>query len=388
MTLRRVLHLLVRLLVPKRHREFVLGDLEEMHAARARRDGRAAANLRYLLDVMGTLVAFGGPGRRRLGRGGGRPGSSTFVAGGGRQGRSGPDASRGSVLSELWNELRAAGRTLRRRPAFAAVAAATLAIGVGAAAAGFGMVNQLLLRPLPGVADPGEAAYVRFFPVDDPGNEVSISLPDLDALREAATLLDGIGAYSYSTLHVSMGDERPVEVWANLIYGDFFEVLGVVPAAGRLLTADETAVGVADPYVAVISERLWAGTFGGAPDVVGRTLRVGGATFTVVGVAGSGFQGPERGSAIRLALGADGQEIAGLVARYALGIVAFGTVAGLAAAYGLSRLLESRLFGVAPADPASYAGSALLFAAVAAVACWAPTRSAMRVDPVVTLRSE
>jgi predicted permease len=112
------------------------------------------------------------------------------------------------------------------------------------------------------------------------------------------------------------------------------------------------------------------------------------AAVGLYGVIAFTVAGRRRELGIRLALGADGQEIAGLVARYALGIVAFGTVAGLAAAYGLSRLLESRLFGVAPADPASYAGSALLFAAVAAVACWAPTRSAMRVDPVVTLRSE
>jgi ABC-type antimicrobial peptide transport system permease subunit len=98
--------------------------------------------------------------------------------------------------------------------------------------------------------------------------------------------------------------------------------------------------------------------------------------------------GRRRELGIRLALGADGSKIAGLVAWYALGIVGLGTATGLAAAYGLARPVESRLFGVAPTDPASYAGSALLFAAVAAAACWSPTRSALRVDPVVTLRSE
>jgi putative ABC transport system permease protein len=91
---------------------------------------------------------------------------------------------------------------------------------------------------------------------------------------------------------------------------------------------------------------------------------------------------------IRLALGADGRNVAALIGRYALGIVLFGTVAGLAGAYALSRLLERLLFGVAPSDPASYAAGALLLTAVAALACWFPTRAAMRVDPVGPLRGE
>ena len=293
MATRPILAFLVRMLVPKRYQEFVLGDLDELRAARARRDGRTSAGFRYLLDVLGTLAAFGVPGRRRLARGGSRSRSTPLP--GEHEARPGHDPRRRSALSVVLEDLRAALRAMRRRPGFTTVAALTLAIGVGSAAAGFGMVNQLLLRPLPGVADPRGAAYVRFFPVDDPNNEVSVSLPDFDALRRAATLVDGIGAYSHATLHVSMGDERPVEVWANLIYGDFFEILGVVPAAGRLLTEQETAPGAADPYVAVISERLWASMFGGAPDVVGRTLRAGATTLTVVGVAGGGFSGPERG---------------------------------------------------------------------------------------------
>jgi putative ABC transport system permease protein len=91
---------------------------------------------------------------------------------------------------------------------------------------------------------------------------------------------------------------------------------------------------------------------------------------------------------IRLALGADGRSIAQLIGRYAVGIVFFGSVLGLGGAYALSKLLERLLFGVSPGDPESFAAGALLFAAVAALACWVPTRAAMRVDPVGSLRGE
>lgn len=80
-----------------------------------------------------------------------------------------------------------------------------------------------------------------------------------------------------------------------MIYGDYFEVLGVTPAAGRLLAAAETGV-EAEPLVAVISEGLRDRIFGPTEDAVGRTMVIKGYSVTVVGVAGGGFTGPERGT--------------------------------------------------------------------------------------------
>jgi hypothetical protein len=112
------------------------------------------------------------------------------------------------------------------------------------------------------------------------------------------------------------------------------------------------------------------------------------AAIGLYGVVSFTVASRRREMGIRLALGADGRRLARLIGRYAFSIVALGTAAGLAGAYALSRVLESLLFGVSPADPAAYVGSALLFAAVAALASWAPTLAAMRVDPVATLRGE
>jgi putative ABC transport system permease protein len=112
------------------------------------------------------------------------------------------------------------------------------------------------------------------------------------------------------------------------------------------------------------------------------------AAVGLYGLIAFAVAGRRRELGIRLALGADGRALAGLVGRYALGIVGIGTAAGLAGAYGLSQVLESRLFGITAADPTSYVATSLLFAVVAALACWVPTRAAMRVDPVGSLRTE
>ena len=91
---------------------------------------------------------------------------------------------------------------------------------------------------------------------------------------------------------------------------------------------------------------------------------------------------------VRLALGAEGGKIAGLVARNVSTIVGAGTALGLAGAMLLSELLQNRLYGVGPLDPAAYVGAAAVFALVAVVAGWMPTLRAIRVDPVDTLREE
>ena len=98
------------------------------------------------------------------------------------------------MLAELWYDLKAAVRSLLRKPAFVAVAALTLAMGVGATTVAFSLVNQVLLRPLPGVRDPDEAAYVQFAPL----GVSSVSYPDFELLRDNATLVDGMARPAHS----------------------------------------------------------------------------------------------------------------------------------------------------------------------------------------------
>jgi predicted permease len=269
----RFVRTLARLLLPRADREVVIGDLEEMHAARARRDGADAADRAYARDALASVVA------RRLTR------SRSILHEPLRNPRRDP------MLTGLWFDLLAAGRSLRRKPAFAAVAALTLALGVGATTVAFALVNQVLLRPLPGVRAPEDVAYVVFTPLGRTG----ISHPDFELLRQDASLVEGMGSYLQNLQNVWIGEGRPVEARGLGVEGDFFEVLGVRPALGRLLGASDGDIS-GDPLVAVISERLWGSLFGRAPDVIGKRLSVGDHSLSIVGVAGGGFAGPERGS--------------------------------------------------------------------------------------------
>ena len=278
----RVARLLARLLLPRRDREFILGDLEEIYALRAARDGRGSARRRYMSDVLLSVAARVFPS---VGRGGGP--------------RKGP-ARGGRWASGLLADARAALRTLRREKGFAALVVVTLALGVGSTAVVFGMVDQLLLQPLPGVHDAQRAAYLEFHDPTVPWtNPPGISTPDFDALRRDATLLDGMASYGLNPFKISVGDERPIQVDGDFIYGDFFRVLGVRAAAGRLLTAGETELG-SDPLRAVISRRLADRLFGSAARAVGATIRVEDQPVAVVGVAADGFRGVDIAQAVDL----------------------------------------------------------------------------------------
>jgi len=104
------------------------------------------------------------------------------------------------------------------------------------------------------------------------------------------------------------------------------------------------------------------------------------------GVVSTTVAGRRREFGIRIALGAEGITIAGLVSRYAGGILGLGTILGLAGAFALSVVLQNRLFGVGPLDVGSYLLAALLLSAAGALACWVPTASAVGVDPIATLK--
>ncbi|HUG38681.1 MAG TPA: ABC transporter permease, partial [Candidatus Limnocylindrales bacterium] len=195
------------------------------------------------------------------------------------------------MIAQLRTDLADVVRTLRRSPKFTAVATLTLGLGVGSATAVFSIANQLLLRPIPGVADADGAAYLEFRSSERPS--VGLSGPDFEALRREATLLEGLASYDNVSFHASTGSTRPVDVQAYTVYGDYFEILGVQPLVGRLLTARESGV-AADPFVAVISEELWERLFARSPDVVGRPFEARGRRYTIVGVAGGGFRGTDR----------------------------------------------------------------------------------------------
>lgn len=187
-------------------------------------------------------------------------------------------------------DLRDAVRSLLGTPIVSAVAIFSLALGIGANTAIFSIINSLLLRTLP-VREPQRLALL----VDASGTD-TWTHPIWKKIEEHSKLFDGLLAWSTERFNLT---ERGETDYAQGIYasGSFFEALGVPAILGRTFGEDDNRRdGGSDGPVAVISYGFWQKRFGGAVDVVGRKLSLSGVPFTVVGVTGPEFFGPEVGS--------------------------------------------------------------------------------------------
>jgi predicted permease len=195
------------------------------------------------------------------------------------------------LLSGLVQDLKFAWRTLRATPVVTFVAVLSLALGIGANTAMFSLVNSLLLRTLP-VNDPARLALMT----DGTAPHVRVwSYPIWEEIRRRPQLFEGAVAWSAMRFNLAGGGEtQPVE--GLVASGSFFDTLGVPAFRGRTFSeADDRRGGGADGPVAVISYAFWQSRFGGAADAIGRTLRLDGVPFTIVGVAPPEFFGAEVG---------------------------------------------------------------------------------------------
>ena len=187
------------------------------------------------------------------------------------------------------NDVRYALRVLAKNPGFACVVIFTLALGIGANAAIFSLMDRVLLQTLP-VANPDQLAVLSSYdPKDGPGIDSSFSYPMYQDLRDKNDVFSGVIARSGTQMNVSHGD-RTERVRGELVSGNFFEVLGVRPWAGRLFTQDDDRTPGAHP-VAVLSYAYWESRFGKDPNLIGKTIVVNEQPLTVIGVTPPGFYG-------------------------------------------------------------------------------------------------
>jgi predicted permease len=187
-------------------------------------------------------------------------------------------------LDHVSRDLQYAARTLRHSPGFTAATIVTLALGIGANTVAFSVVNALILRPLP-LPHPEQLVTVQ------PGAGTNLSFPNYRDLRDRNEAFSGVAAYRITMLglETTAGSER---IWGYLATGNYFEVLGATPLIGRFFGPAEDRVRGGSPY-AVLSYACWRNRFGGDPDIVGRTIRLNGLAYTVLGVAAERFQGTE-----------------------------------------------------------------------------------------------
>jgi len=201
------------------------------------------------------------------------------------------------LLEAIRQDTRYAVRILVQNPMFAAIAILSLALGIGANTAIFTLIDTVLLRSLP-VRDPGQLVVFATNP-DMPS--VGNNYPDYRYIRDHNKSFSGVAAYSMGGSPSAMevpdegGHASAQLVTATLVSGNYFEVLGVTPAIGRLLTPADNKTEDAHPWV-VLDYDFWQRRFAGDPRVIGRAITLNGSPFTVVGVARSGFTGTVVGS--------------------------------------------------------------------------------------------
>jgi putative ABC transport system permease protein len=186
-------------------------------------------------------------------------------------------------MENLLLDLKFAARSLVKRPSFAVVVLATLALGIGAATAIFSVVEGILLRPLP-FDDPNRLVFVN---ETDGGDRMTFAWPNYIDVRDRATSFDSIACHQGNAFNV-VSDGRPRRLPGRLVCAPFFDVLGVQLAAGRTFTPADDVAGAIP--VAIVSDRFWKEELGGDPAVLGRTFRTTEMTFTIVGVLPPGFR--------------------------------------------------------------------------------------------------
>jgi predicted permease len=223
----------------------------------------------------------------------------------------GPTDSGRDARGPLWIEttlqdLRYAVRTLRKSPVFTATAILTLALGIGANAAIFQLLNAVRLRTLP-VQSPGTLAQVQIRGgIQDFGvggaTDAYLTYPIWEQFRRQQIVFSSVFSWAWSPINFLLGrGAQQKEIQGLWVSGEMFSSLGLTPAAGRFFTPEDDLPGCGTPGV-VISYALWQSEFGGQDTAIGKNLVIGAHPIQVLGVTPRGFLGLEVGRKFDIAL--------------------------------------------------------------------------------------
>jgi len=264
------------LLVGRANATQVESSLAELFQVRSQRDGRLRARLWYWRQVFGF-----GAQRRSLKVARAEEVASVLH---GRDNESGPG---GPLSPEAWlRDLRLAVRSLRRQPGFAALAIATLALGIGANTAIFSVLHGSLLRPLP-YAEPERLVWMSDTHGDSERAGMNQSVPNMVDLQTGAQLLESMTLYKVRSGNLTTA-EQPERVRIMYASSELLRTLGLPPQLGRDLTAQDDQFG--GETVAILTDQIWRTRFGADPNIVGQTTELDARPVLIVGVASPRFQ--------------------------------------------------------------------------------------------------
>ncbi len=195
-------------------------------------------------------------------------------------------------MSTLLRDIRYALRTLARSPGFTAVAVLTIGIGIGASTTIFSWMRSLMLNPLPGAAQTERIVAVENTAAD--GEPLTSSYLDFRDYRDNLRLVNSVTARVGNVF--SVGDApRTSQVWGELVSGNFFDLLGVQPEAGRFFSGAERDDAQNAHAVVVISHSYWKAHYHTDPTTIGSSVRINQTLFTIIGVTPEGFHGTRSG---------------------------------------------------------------------------------------------
>src|SRR5215831_20592429 len=202
-------------------------------------------------------------------------------------------------MAAIFRDLRYSLRSLRRSPIFLSVAVLSLALGIGANTAIFTLVHQLILQPLP-VRDPEQLVMLAGRGNHYGGNNGPdrLSYPMYQEIRDKNQVFSGMFCTYPSTVSATFQGATEL-IGVDFVSGNFFPVLGVGAAAGRVFTASDDLIQGGHP-LAVLSYGYWRARFGADSDIVGKEIVVNGRALTIIGVSPAGFDGVEPGRAPQL----------------------------------------------------------------------------------------
>ena len=269
---------LLRFFLRGEERDVIIGDLDEEHSTDIRPDrGVLLAALWYWKHAVASVMAVRRRDNERLGR----------------------RSTRGqAIIAETWQDLRYAGRGVRKDPAFALVAIFTLALGIGATTAIFTVVHAVMLRPLP-YHEPDRLVLLWNHTTTGGLAKMPIAAPDVAEYEAEATLFEAF-AFSDRIRDVAItGDGDPQHVTLGWVSANFFDVLGIDPHIGRRFLPGEGIIppeilndstATPEPNSVILSYGLWQRFFGADASVIGRAIEISGQATTVVGVLQRDFE--------------------------------------------------------------------------------------------------
>lgn len=264
---------LISIAVPKDRREDVLADMANSHRSRVSRIGNRAAK-RFLYREIVSLVLW----RLRWWRSAHATRETAEVTG----------TKTKAIGRDLVRDVRYGARTILRQPGFAVTAVAVLGLGIGAPATVFTLVNQIFFEQPEHIVEPER--IIKLTRSWAPG-EGGGALQNADYLyyRNNASTLEGLAAYGEDRMVAyTLAGSTHDQLRMLFVSDNFFDVLGVTPVLGRTFVPEENQTPGTHP-VAVLGHHFWSRALGGDSAVVGRTLHIGGAPYTVVGIAPRGF---------------------------------------------------------------------------------------------------